>query len=98
MKLRDPDLLRTRAFVGGEWVDATGGATHQVMNPATREPMGDVPELGAADARRAIEAAAQAVPAWAAQTAKERAVILRRWYVLLLANLVDLWRVISDGQ
>src|SRR5438874_16697 len=98
MKLRDPDLLRTRAFVGGKWVDATGGATHQVMNPATREPIGVVPEMGAADARRAIEAAAQAFPAWAAQTAKERAVILRRWYELLMANLEDLATLMTAEQ
>src|SRR5438105_5071100 len=98
MKLRDPDLLRTRAFVGGKWVDATGGATHQVMNPATRKPIGVVPEMGAADARRAIEAAAQAFPAWAAQTAKERAVILRRWYELLMANLEDLATLMTAEQ
>src|SRR5436853_1221906 len=98
MKLRDPDLLRTRAFVGGKWVDASDGATHQVMNPATREPIGLVPEMGAADARRAIEAAAQAFPAWAAQTAKERAVILRRWYELLMANLEDLSTLMTAEQ
>src|SRR5438045_2077346 len=98
MKLRDPDLLRTRAFVGGKWVDATGGATHQVMNPATREPIGVVPGMGAADARRAIEAAAQAFPEWAAQTAKERAVILRRWYELLMANLEDLSTLMTAEQ
>src|SRR5437588_10130846 len=98
MKLRDPDLLRTRAFVGGKWVDATGGATHQVMNPATREPIGVVPEMGAADARRAIEAAAQAFPGWAAQTAKERAGILRRWYELLMANLEDLATLMTAEQ
>src|SRR5438105_5128280 len=98
MKLRDPDLLRTRAFVGGKWVDASDGATHQVMNPATREPIGVVPEMGAADARRAIEAAAQAFPAWAAQTAKERAVILRGWYELLMANLEDLSTLMTAEQ
>src|SRR6266436_5039148 len=89
MKLRDADLLRTRAFVGGKWVDATHGATHQVVNPATREPIGAVPDMGAGETRRAIEAAAQAFPAWAAQTAKERAAVLRRWYELLMANLED---------
>ncbi len=40
MKLRDPDLLRSRAFIGGKWVDAMSGATRQVLNPATREPIG----------------------------------------------------------
>ncbi|MDE2137718.1 MAG: aldehyde dehydrogenase family protein, partial [Gammaproteobacteria bacterium] len=62
MKLRDPDLLHTRAFVAGKWLDATSGATLQVHNPATREPLGTVPDMGAAETRRAIEAAAQALP------------------------------------
>lgn len=79
MKLRDPDLLRTQCFIGGKWVDASSGATHQVLNPATREPIGTVPDMGAAETRQAIAAAAEAFPAWAARTARERAVILRRW-------------------
>jgi succinate-semialdehyde dehydrogenase / glutarate-semialdehyde dehydrogenase len=98
MKLRDPDLLRTRAFVGGKWVDAANGATQQVINPATREPIGTVPDMGAAETRRAIEAAAQAFPAWAALTAKERAVILRRWYELLMANQEDLATLMTAEQ
>src|ERR1700731_760092 len=98
MKLRDADLLRTRAFVGGKWVDATSGATHQVVNPATREPIGAVPDMGAGETRRAIEAAAQAFPAWAAQTARERAAVLRRWYELLMANLEDLATLMTAEQ
>jgi succinate-semialdehyde dehydrogenase / glutarate-semialdehyde dehydrogenase len=98
MKLRDPDLLRTRAFVGGMWVDAANGATQQVINPATREPIGTVPDMGAAETRRAIEAAAQAFPAWAALTAKERAAILRRWYELLMANQEDLATLMTAEQ
>jgi len=98
MKLRDADLLRTRAFIGGRWVDATNGATHQVLNPATREPIGAVPDMGAGETRRAIEAAAQAFPAWAAQTAKERAAVLRRWYELLMANLEDLATLMTAEQ
>src|SRR6202521_5016661 len=98
MKLRDADLLRTRAFIGGKWVDATNGATRQVVNPATREPIGAVPDMGAGETRRAIEAAAQAFPAWAAQTAKERAAVLRRWYELLMANLEDLATLMTAEQ
>ena len=98
MKLRDADLLRTRAFIGGKWVDATSGATHQVVNPATREPIGTVPDMGAGETRRAIEAASQAFPAWAAQTAKERAAVLRRWYELLMANLEDLATLMTAEQ
>src|SRR6202045_4074910 len=98
MKLRDADLLRTRAFVGGKWVDATSGATHQVVNPATREPIGTVPDMGAGETRRAIEAAAQAFPAWAPQTARERAAVLRRWYELLMANQEDLATLMTAEQ
>src|ERR1700680_3691981 len=98
MKLRDADLLRTRAFVAGKWVDATNGATHQVVNPATREPIGAVPDMGAGETRRAIEAAAQAFPGWPAQTAKERAAWLRRWYELLMANLEDLATLMTAEQ
>src|ERR1700730_9662838 len=98
MKLRDADLLRTRAFIAGKWVDATSGATHQVVNPATREPIGAVPDMGAGETRRAIEAASQAFPAWAAQTAKERAGVLRGGYELRMANLEDLATLMTAEQ
>jgi succinate-semialdehyde dehydrogenase/glutarate-semialdehyde dehydrogenase len=98
MKLRDPDLLRTRCLIGGKWVDAANGATHTVINPATREALGTVPDMGVSEAQRAIEAASQAFPAWAALTAKERAVILRRWYELLMANQEDLATLMTAEQ
>src|SRR5579863_6349929 len=98
MKLRDPDLLRTRAFIGGEWVNAAEGGTHPVLNPATREVIGTVPVMGASETRRAIQAASGAFPAWAALTAKERAAILRRWYELLMANQEDLATLMTAEQ
>jgi succinate-semialdehyde dehydrogenase/glutarate-semialdehyde dehydrogenase len=98
MKLRDPDLLRNRAFIGGKWVDAKGGATHSILNPATRENIGTVPNMGQAEARAAVEAASQAFPAWAKLTAKERAVILRRWYELIMANQEDLATIMTAEQ
>jgi succinate-semialdehyde dehydrogenase / glutarate-semialdehyde dehydrogenase len=98
MKLRDPDLLRTRALIGGQWLDAAGGATYAVMNPATGETLGTVPDMGVAETRRAIEAASQAFPAWAALTAKERAAMLRRWYELLMANQEDLATLMTAEQ
>jgi succinate-semialdehyde dehydrogenase/glutarate-semialdehyde dehydrogenase len=98
MKLRDPDLLRTRAFIGGEWVNAAEGGTHPVLNPATREVIGTVPVMGAGETRRAIQAASGAFPGWAARTAKERAVILRRWYELLMANQEDLATLMTAEQ
>jgi succinate-semialdehyde dehydrogenase/glutarate-semialdehyde dehydrogenase len=98
MKLRDPELLRTRAFIGGEWLNARDGATHPVTNPATHEVLGTVPVMGAAETRRAIEAAQAAFPAWAARTAKERAALLRRWYELLMANQEDLATLMTAEQ
>src|SRR5450432_475872 len=98
MKLRDPELLCTRALIGGQWVEADNGATHGVINPATRQVIGTVPIMGAAETRRAIAAAAAAQPAWAARTAKDRAVILRRWYELLMANQDDLATLMTAEQ
>jgi succinate-semialdehyde dehydrogenase/glutarate-semialdehyde dehydrogenase len=98
MQLRDPDLLRTRAYIAGKWQDAASGATRAVVNPATRETIGTVPDMGALEARRAVEAAAQAFPAWAARTAKERAAVMRRWYELMMANQEDLATLMTAEQ
>ncbi len=98
MHLKDPTLLRTQAFVNGEWVNAANHATHDVLNPATREKLGTVPDMGAAETRRAIEAAAAASPAWAARTAKDRGVILRRWFDLMMANQDDLAVIMTAEQ
>jgi len=98
MHLKDPTLLRTQAFVNGEWVNATAGGTHEVRNPASGEKLGTVPDMGAAETRRAIEAAAAALPGWARQTAKERAAILRRWYELMISNQDDLAQIMTAEQ
>jgi succinate-semialdehyde dehydrogenase / glutarate-semialdehyde dehydrogenase len=98
MKLRDPELLRTCAYIGGKWVNADNAATHPVTNPASGEALGTVPVMGAAETRRAIEAASAAFPAWAARTAKERAIILRRWFELLMANQDDLATLMTAEQ
>ena len=98
MKLRDKELLRTQALIGGKWVNAAGNATQPVVNPASGENIGTVPDMGAAETRHAIEAAQQAFPAWAALTARERAAILRRWYELLMANQEDLATLMTAEQ
>ncbi len=98
MKLTDGNLLRMQAYIGGRWEDAQGGGTHDVLNPATREKIGTVPDMGVPETRRAIEAARAAFPAWAAKTAKERAAILRRWYELMMANQEDLATLMTAEQ
>lgn len=98
MKLTDNNLLRMQAYIGGKWESAQGGATHDVVNPATLEKIGTVPDMGALETRRAIEAAKAAFPGWAAKTGKERAVILRRWYDLMMANQEDLATLMTAEQ
>ncbi|MBI2312972.1 MAG: NADP-dependent succinate-semialdehyde dehydrogenase [Betaproteobacteria bacterium] len=98
LNLDDPSLLRRQCCVGGDWIDAEGGKTLAVDNPATGEILGTVPDLGAKEARRAIEAAHAAFPAWRAKTAKERAAVLRKWFELLMANQEDLARLMTAEQ
>ncbi len=85
----ESELLRHQAYLGGSWVDADSGATFPVLNPATGETITEVPRMGAAETRRAIEAAHEALPAWKGRTARERARVLRR--------LADLMLERSDG-
>ena len=98
LTLSDPGLLRTQGYIGGHWVDADDAATRPVTNPATGERLGTVPDMGAAETRRAIEAAHAAFPAWAGRTAKERAVILRRWYELIMTHQDDLAALMTAEQ
>ena len=88
--LKDPSLLRQQAYIDGAWSDADNGATVAVTNPATGETIAHVPHMGAAETRRAIEAANAAWPAWRKKTARERAAILRKWNDLMLENADDL--------
>ncbi|KAB8063287.1 NADP-dependent succinate-semialdehyde dehydrogenase [Janthinobacterium violaceinigrum] len=98
LQLKDPTLLRHQAYVNGVWVDADGGQTINVSNPATGEHIGTVPLMGAAETRRAIEAANAAWPAWRKKTAKERAAVLRRWHDLILENADDLALIMTTEQ
>ncbi|HWJ94206.1 MAG TPA: NAD-dependent succinate-semialdehyde dehydrogenase, partial [Telluria sp.] len=97
-ELKDPSLLRQQAYIDGEWCDANDGATVTVTNPATGEQLGTVPHMGAAETRRAIDAAAAAWPAWRKKTAKERAAILRKWNDLMLENADDLALLMTAEQ
>jgi succinate-semialdehyde dehydrogenase/glutarate-semialdehyde dehydrogenase len=96
LTLSRPDLLREQAYVAGEWV--SGAATIEVRNPATGALIASVPKLGRTETQRAIEAAAKAMPAWAAKTAKERAQVMRRWFDLMMANLEDLAQIMTAEQ
>ncbi len=96
--IQDKDLLKTAAFVNGEWITADSGATIAVTNPANGQQLAQVPDLGAAETERAISAAAASWPAWRAKTAKERAGILRRWFDLVMQHQEDLARLMTAEQ
>ncbi len=96
--LRDEFLLHQKCYVNGAWTDADDGKTIAVTNPATGEQLGTVPRMGAAEARRAVEAAQAAFPIWRKRTAKERAAVLRRWFELITANQEDLAALMTAEQ
>jgi succinate-semialdehyde dehydrogenase / glutarate-semialdehyde dehydrogenase len=97
-RLADPSLLRQQCYVNGAWADAPGGATLPVHNPATGSTLGTVPAFDAASTEKAVAAAHAAFPDWAAKTAKERAVLLKRWNDLVLQNAADLATLMTAEQ
>jgi succinate-semialdehyde dehydrogenase / glutarate-semialdehyde dehydrogenase len=98
MKLQDAALLREQCFIDGRWSSADGGGTVDVHNPATSAKLGSIPDMGVAETRRALEAAGAAQKSWGAKTAKERAVILRRWFDLIMQHQHDLATLMTAEQ
>jgi succinate-semialdehyde dehydrogenase/glutarate-semialdehyde dehydrogenase len=98
LELKNPDLLREQAYIDGEWLDADDGTSFEVSNPVDGSVLASVPAMGTAETRRAIEAASAAWPAWRSKTAKERSVILRRWFNLMLENKDDLAILMTAEQ
>ncbi|KAJ7468460.1 succinic semialdehyde dehydrogenase [Mycena latifolia] len=93
--LKDFSLVKTQAFIDGKWVDAKSGETISVTNPATLEELGTVPEMGLAETKEAIDAAAKALPAWSKTTAKHRHDILMKLFALMQEHHDDLGRLIT---
>lgn len=98
MKLQDCALLRTQAYINGEWREADDGRRFAVSNPADGSALAQVADVGVGETRRAIDAAAAALPAWRALTAKARATLLRKWQELMLAHQEDLALLMSSEQ
>ncbi len=94
--LNDPSLLKTDALINGQWV--AGSSRFDITDPATGAVLANVANLGPAETEAAIAAANAAWPAWKAKTAKERSIILRKWYDLLMANQDDLGRIMTAEQ
>ncbi len=96
--LKDPDLFRDRCYIDGQWLEADSKKRFAVDNPADGSTVGSVPDCGVAEAKRAIDAANAALPAWRALPAKERSKILRRWFDLIVANADDLAMILTTEQ
>ncbi len=94
--LNDPSLLKTDALINGQWL--AGSSRFDVTDPATGAKLADVANLGPAEAEAAIAAANAAWPAWRSKTGKERSILLRKWYDLLMANVEDLGRLMTAEQ
>ena len=94
--LKDPSLLKTDALINGQWVK--GQSRFDVCDPSTGAKLADVANLGAPEAEAAIAAANAALPAWRSKTSKERSILLRKWYDLLMANMEDLGRIMTAEQ
>lgn len=96
--LTDPSLFVQQVYVAGEWRNAASGMTTEVMNPATGEVLGKVPDCGADETREATEAADRAFASWRRTPAGERGEILREWYRLIIENKDDLGRIMTLEQ
>ncbi|MBZ5624966.1 MAG: NADP-dependent succinate-semialdehyde dehydrogenase [Acidobacteriia bacterium] len=98
IEFKNPLLFRQACYVDGAWVETSASGKIKVDDPATGEIIGTVPRFGIPEVRQAIEAAARAFPGWRKRTAKERAVILRRWFELMMENQEDLARLMTLEQ
>lgn len=98
LPLKDPTLLKQECYLNGQWQGADSGTVIDVTNPATGVRIGTIPRMGANETRRAIEAAARALSAWRARTAKDRATILRHWFELMMAHQEDLAVIMTAEQ
>jgi succinate-semialdehyde dehydrogenase/glutarate-semialdehyde dehydrogenase len=98
MQIDDARLFRQQCHIGGEWLDASGRRTIDVTNPADGALLGTVPNMGAAETAQAIAVANKALPAWRAQTGKQRAQVLRRWFELMIEHRDDLARLMTAEQ
>jgi len=98
IRLKDPALFKERACIAGQWVAADSAQSIEVHNPANGTLLGTVPNMGAGETRRAIDAAHAAMGAWAKKTAAERARLMRKWFDLMMTNQEDLAIIMTAEQ
>ena len=96
--LSDPSLLKTAAYIDGQWVQDESLGSFAVRNPANGDLLANVADLGGPHTLAAINAADRAMTAWRARTGKERGQLLRRWFDLVMANQEDLAVLMTAEQ
>lgn len=94
-KVQKNNLLKTLAYVNGEWVTAASGKTFDVINPANGELLAAIPDMDRDDVRKAIDAADAAWPAYRDLTANDRAQLLKKWFALIMHYQEDLARLMT---
>jgi len=98
LNLKDPSLLKTRCLIDGAWLDANTGRTLEVRNPSSGQLLATVPDMGAEETQRAVDAAQRAFGSWKLQTAETRAKVLRRWFALMVEHQDDLAVIMTSEQ
>ena len=98
MKLQHQKLFQNKCYVNGKWITGQSHETIEVNNPATLDIIGSVPKFGTFDTKLAIEAANKALPEWRSKTAKERSILLRKWFDLIMSNQEDLAHIMTIEQ
>jgi len=98
MQLSNQELLKTQAYINGQWVASDDGNTFEVSDPATGATIAEVASCGTAETRRAIDAAEAAMIDWRQRTVKERSTILRKWFDLMIAAQEDLAQILTAEQ
>ncbi|MCG6947401.1 MAG: NAD-dependent succinate-semialdehyde dehydrogenase [Acidobacteria bacterium] len=98
MQLTESSLLRSLAWIGGQWIGADSGEVFTVTNPATGETIAEVARCGGEETHRAVEAAERAQIEWREKTASERSVLMRRWFDLMMEHQEDLAQILTAEQ
>ena len=98
MQLSNPALLKQQVFIDGQWVDAADQKSFAVTNPATAQVIAHVPSVSTAQVEHAVEAADEALKTWKLTTAKERSILLKKWYQLMVEHQEDLAIILSTEQ
>ncbi len=98
MQLKNSGLFKQQVFIDGQWLEAEQNKSFAVINPATGETIAHVPSVSEQQVVKAVEAADQALQSWKQTTAKERSILLKKWYQLMIEHQEDLAIILSTEQ